>query len=125
MVNKIVSVHDVGTVINPMTHQGQIDGGFVQGLGYSVMEEMTKDGPRVMTLNLGDFCIPCVKDVPELETVLVEDQSGPGPFSAKSIGENSIVPTAPAIANAVADAVGVRILDLPVTAEKVYSALSK
>jgi len=124
-IKKVITAHDVGTIINPVTHQGQIDGGFVQGLGYSVMEEMTKDGPRVMTLNLGDFCVPCVKDVPDLETVLVEDRVGPGPFSAKSIGENSIVPTAPAIANAVADAVGVRVLDLPVTAEKVYSALRK
>jgi len=122
---KVITAHDVGTIINPVTHQGQIDGGFVQGLGYSVMEEMTKDGPRVMTLNLGNFCIPCVKDLPELETVLVEDRAGPGPFAAKSIGENSIVPTAPAIANAVADAVGVRILDLPLTAEKIYGALAR
>lgn len=122
-VKKVTTAHDVGTIINPVTHQGQIDGGFVQGLGYSVMEEVVKDGPRVTTLNLGDFCIPCVKDLPELETVLVEDRVGPGPFAAKSIGENSIVATAPAIANAIEDAVGVRILDLPLTAEKIYTAL--
>ena len=122
-VRKVVTAHDVGTIINPVTHQGQIDGGFVQGLGYAVMEEMVKDGPRVTTLNLGDYCVPCVKDLPPLETVLVEDQTGPGPYNAKSIGENSIVPTAPAIANAVEAAVGVRIADLPITAEKVYKAL--
>lgn len=122
-VRKVVTAHDVGTIINPVTHQGQIDGGFVQGLGYAVMEEMVKDGPKVTTLNLGDYCVPCVKDLPPLETVLVEDQTGPGPYNAKSIGENSIVPTAPAIANAVEAAVGVRIADLPVTAEKVYNAL--
>ena len=123
-VEKVVTAHDVGTVINPVMHQGQIDGGFVQGLGYAVMEEMVKDGPRVTTLNLGDYCVPCVKDLPRLETVLVEDKTGPGPFAAKSIGENSIVPTAPAIANAVEAAVGVRIVDLPITAEKVHRALS-
>jgi len=122
-VRKVVTAHDVGTIINPLGHQGQIDGGFVQGLGYAVMEEMVKDGPRVTTLNLGDYCVPCVKDLPPLETVLVEDQTGPGPYNAKAIGEMSIVPTAPAIANAVEAAVGVRILDLPITAEKVYNAL--
>ena len=124
-VEKVVTAHDVGAIINPVTHQGQIDGGFVQGLGYAVMEEMVKDGPRVTTLNLGDYCVPCVKDLPRLETVLVEDRTGPGPFAAKSIGENSIVPTAPAIANAVEAAVGVRIVDLPITAEKVYHALQE
>ena len=122
-VKRVVTAHDVGTIINPLGHQGQIDGGFVQGLGYAVMEEMVKDGPRVTTLNLGDYCVPCVKDLPPLETVLVEDQTGPGPYNAKAIGEMSIVPTAPAIANAVEAAVGVRILDLPITAEKVYNAL--
>ena len=122
-VKKVVTAHDVGTVINPLGHQGQIDGGFVQGLGYAVMEEMVKDGPRVTTLNLGDYCVPCVKDLPPLQTVLVEDQTGPGPYNAKAIGEMSIVPTAPAIANAVEAAVGVRIADLPITAEKVYDAL--
>ena len=122
-VKKVVTAHDVGTIINPLGHQGQIDGGFVQGLGYAVMEEMVKDGPRVTTLNLGDYCVPCVKDLPPLETVLVEDQTGPGPYNAKAIGEMSIVPTAPAIANAVEAAVGVRILDLPITAEKVFNAL--
>ena len=124
-VKKVVTAHDVGTVINPLGHQGQIDGGFVQGLGYAVMEEMVKDGPRVTTLNLGDYCVPCVKDLPPLETVLVEDQTGPGPYNAKAIGEMSIVPTAPAIANAVEAAVGVRITDLPITAEKVYNALQE
>ena len=124
-VRKVVTAHDVGTIINPLGHQGQIDGGFVQGLGYAVMEEMVKDGPRVTTLNLGDYCVPCVKDLPPLETVLVEDQTGPGPYNAKAIGEMSIVPTAPAIANAVEAAVGVRILDLPITAEKVFNALQE
>ena len=124
-VKKVVTAHDVGTIINPLGHQGQIDGGFVQGLGYAVMEEMVKDGPRVTTLNLGDYCVPCVKDLPSLETVLVEDQTGPGPYNAKAIGEMSIVPTAPAIANAVEAAVGVRIADLPITAEKVFNALNE
>lgn len=123
-IQRVATAHDVGTIINPVTHQGQIDGGLVQGVGYASMEEMTRDGVRVTTLNLGDFRIPCMKDIPELETVLVHSAAGPGPFAAKSIGENSIVPTAAAVANAVEDAVGVRVFDLPVTAEKIYRALS-
>jgi len=122
-VRRIVSAHDVGTIINPLTHQGQIEGGVIQGLGFATMEEEVTENGKILTLNLGDYRIPCVRDVPELKTVLVEDRAGPGPFAAKHIGENSIVPTAAAIANALDNAVGVRIFDLPLTAEKIYFAL--
>jgi CO/xanthine dehydrogenase Mo-binding subunit len=122
-VNKIVTAHDVGTIMNPLTHQGQIEGGMVQGLGYGVMEEiMTEDG-QISTLSLGDYKLPTVKDIPELVTVLLEPSPGPAPYQGKGIGESSNIPVAAAIANAVADAVGVRVMDLPVTAEKVFAAL--
>ena len=122
-INKIISSHDVGVILNPLTHQGQIDGGMVQGLGYGVMEEiLTADG-QVSTLSLGDYKLPTVKDIPELVTVLLEPSPGPAPYEGKGIGESSNIPVAAAIANAVADAVGVRITDLPVTAEKVFAAL--
>ncbi len=122
-VNKIVSAHDVGTIMNPLTHQGQIEGGMVQGLGYGVMEEiMTEDG-QISTLSLGDYKLPTVNDIPELVTVLLESGSGPAPYQSKGIGESSNIPVAAAIANAVADAVGVRITDLPVTAEKVFAGI--
>jgi CO/xanthine dehydrogenase Mo-binding subunit len=124
-INRLITAHDVGTVINPLTHQGQIDGGIIQGLGFATMEEMTKEEGKILTLSLGDYRVPCTKDVPELKTVLVKDPAGPGPFAAKSIGENSIVATAAAIANAVDDALGIRIFDLPVTAEKIFFALSQ
>lgn len=122
-VRRVVTAHDVGTIINPLTHQGQIEGGVVQGIGYATMEEVATEDGKVVTLNLGDYRIPCARDIPELKTVLVEDPSGPGPFAAKHIGENGIVATAAAIANALHDAVGVRIFDLPLTAEKIYFAL--
>jgi CO/xanthine dehydrogenase Mo-binding subunit len=122
-VNRMITAHDVGTVINPLTHQGQIEGALVQGLGYATMEEVVTENGRVLTANLGDYRIPCTRDLPPLETVLVEDPSGPGPFAAKQIGENGIVATAPAIANALDDAVGVRLTDLPLAAEKIYHAL--
>ncbi len=122
-VRRIVTVHDVGTVINPLTHQGQIDGGVIQGLGYATMEQMVTENGRILTANLGDYKIPCMRDVPPLKTVLVEDPAGPGPFAAKQIGENAIIATAGAVANALDDAVGVRISDLPLTEEKIYFAL--
>ncbi|MGE5820035.1 MAG: xanthine dehydrogenase family protein molybdopterin-binding subunit [Deltaproteobacteria bacterium] len=122
-VKRMTTAHDVGTVINPITHQGQIEGGVVQGLGYAVMEEVVTENGRVLTANLGDYRIPCMRDLPPLETVLIEDPAGPGPFAAKQIGENGIIATAPAIANALDDAVGVRVFDLPITAEKIHFAL--
>jgi CO/xanthine dehydrogenase Mo-binding subunit len=122
-VARMVTAHDVGTVINPLTHQGQVEGGLIQGLGYATMEEVMTENGRVLTVNLGDYRIPCTRDLPALQTVLVEDPTGPGPFAAKQIGENGIIATAPAIANALDAAVGVRLTDLPLTAEKIYAAL--
>ncbi len=122
-VKRMTTAHDVGTVINPVTHQGQIEGGLIQGLGYAVMEEIATESGRVLTANLGDYRIPCTRDLPLIRTVLVEDPAGPGPFAAKQIGENGIVATAPAVANALDNAVGVRLFDLPLTAEKIHTAL--
>jgi CO/xanthine dehydrogenase Mo-binding subunit len=121
-VRKIVTAHDVGT-INPLTHQGQIEGGLIQGLGYALMEELRTQDGHISTLSLGEYKIPTMPDIPELHTVLLEPAPGPAPYQSKGIGESSNTPVAAAIANAVFDAVGVRILDLPITAEKVFAAL--
>ena len=121
-VHRIVTAHDVGTIINPLDHQGQIDGAVMQGLGYALMEGLHADEGRITTLSLGEVKIPTMQDIPTLITVLVESPGGEGPFQGKAIGENPISPVAPAIANAVYDAVGVRIQDLPITAEKVRFA---
>ena len=122
---RIVTAHDVGTILNPLTHQGQIEGGVIQGLGYALMEEITTEDGRISTLSLGDYKIPTMPDIPKLETVLLQSASGPAPFDSKGIGESSNVPVAGAIANAVFDAAGVRIYDLPITAEKVLKALQE
>ena len=124
-VKRIVTAHDVGTVINPMLHQGQIDGGIIQGLGYALMEEMTSEDGQVSSLSLGDYKIPTIADIPKLDTVLLESPAGPLPYQGKGIGEISNIPVAAAIANAVEDAVGVRITSLPITAEKVLAALRR
>jgi CO/xanthine dehydrogenase Mo-binding subunit len=122
-VRHFTTAHDVGTIINPIGHQGQIEGGLIQGLGFALMEEMKTEDGRISTLSLGDVKFPTIQDTPPLTTVILHDPVGPGPFNAKAIGEGSISAVAPAVANAVADACGVRILDLPITAEKVYWAL--
>jgi CO/xanthine dehydrogenase Mo-binding subunit len=119
----VVTAHDVGTIIYPLGHQGQIEGGLIQGIGFGMIEEMRAEEGRVSTLSLGDYKIPNIKDIPPLTTVLVQEALGPVPFQGKSIGESSVTPITAAIANALHDAVGVRICDLPITAEKVYQAL--
>jgi len=120
---RFITAHDVGTVINPIMHQGQIDGGFVMGMGQALMEELVLDGGRVANASLGDYKLPTAADVPELTTVLVPSGGGLGPRDAKAIGEFANNSPPAAIANAVADAVGARLFDLPLTAEKVYHAL--
>jgi CO/xanthine dehydrogenase Mo-binding subunit len=120
---QLVSVHDVGTIINPLLHQGQIDGAVIQGLGYGVIEEMHLEEGRVISTTFAEHKIPCIKDVPVLKTVCLEPQPGEGPLKAQAIGEHPISGIAPAIANAVQDAIGVRVTSLPITAEKVYHAL--
>jgi CO/xanthine dehydrogenase Mo-binding subunit len=121
--HKFVTAHDVGTIINPLGHQGQIDGEAIMAIGSSLMEELIEDHGKVMTANLGEYKIPSIGDIPQFRTVLVHGQNGPGPYEAKGIGEHANVSPPAAIANAVHDAVGVRLFDIPLTAEKVYRAM--
>ena len=120
---KFVSAHDVGTIINPLGHQGQIDGEAIMAIGSGLMEELIDDHGKITTTNLGEYKIPNILDIPKFKTVLVKGKNGPGPYEAKGIGEHANVTPPAAIANAVADACGVRLFDVPVTAEKVYRAL--
>ena len=122
-VRRFISAHDVGTVLNPLSHQGQIEGGIVQGLGYALMEELKVEQGQVTNGHFGEYKVPTIRDIPKLTTVLLEEPSGPTPYQGKAIGELSNCPVAAAIANAVSDAVGVRIADLPITAEKVLAGM--
>ncbi len=122
-VTRFITAHDVGTVLNPLFHQGQIEGGVIQGLGYALMEEMETEEGRIANLSLGDYKIPTIKDIPELVTVLLEPGGGPAPFESKGIGESSNTPVAAAIANAVHDAIGSPVMQLPVTAERVLRVI--
>jgi len=120
---KVASAHDVGMVINPLTHQGQVEGGVVQGMGQALSEQLVVEDGAVTNLNLGEYKLPTMADIPELTTILLETKHGPAPYEGKAIGELTNVPLPAAIANAVFDACGVRITELPITAEKVYEAL--
>lgn len=124
-VKKITTAHDAGIVLNKLTFQGQVDGGVINGMGFTLMEENQMVDGRITGLSLGEFKIPCIKDIPKLTTVVLESPTGPVPFRGKSIGEMPNVPTAAAIANAVADAVGVRLFELPITAERVRWGLKQ
>jgi len=122
---RLTTAHDTGIIVNPVGHQGQIDGGVVQGIGYGLIEYLPVQDGRVEVAHFGEYKIPTVKDIPALRTVIVQSEHGVGPYKVKGIGENPITPVAPAIANAIEDAVGVRIRDLPITAEKVYAAMRR
>jgi len=121
--HQFITAHDVATIINPISHQGQIDGGSIMAIGTALMEELAMEEGKVTTTNLGEYKLPNIADIPKLKTVLVRSESGPGPYEAKGIGEMANVSPPAAIANAVADATGVRLFDLPITSEKIYRAL--
>ena len=121
---RFTTAHDSGVVLNPVGYQGQVNGGFQHGLGYALMEELVVEDGRVTTLSFGDYKMPTMADMPPLETVILPSEHGEGPYNIRGIGEAPCIPVAPAVANAVADAVGVRIRDLPITAVKVYRGLT-
>jgi CO/xanthine dehydrogenase Mo-binding subunit len=116
---KLTAAHDVGRAINPTLVEGQIEGGAAQGLGMALMEEFLPGKGE----NLHDYLIPTIGDMPLVESILIEDPSPIGPLGAKGIGEQALIPTAPAILNAIYDAVGVRIRKLPATPDKVRAAI--
>ncbi len=121
---KLVAAHDVGQVLNPQTLAGQTYGALAQGLGYALTEQVLTQGGRILNPSFRDYKLPtaCELNFP-IELEFIETHDGFGPFGAKGVGEPGLVPTAPAIGNAIYDAVGVRIYDLPITPEKVLAAL--
>jgi CO/xanthine dehydrogenase Mo-binding subunit len=123
---KLTTAHNTGTIMNPLTHQGQIDGAVMMGVGYGLIENLAYDeSGKVRATNLGEYKIPNIRDIPELKTTILQSDFGSGPYNSMSIGETALIPTAAAIANAIEDAVGVRIKSLPITAEKVLNALKE
>ena len=116
---KITAAHDVGKAINPMLAEGQVEGGIAQGIGMALMEEYIPG----RTENLHDYLIPTIGDVPEIETILIEVPDPEGPFGAKGLGEHVLIPTAPAILNAIRHATGVLVTTVPATPTRVLAAI--
>jgi len=119
------AAHDIGRVVNPRGVEGQIEGGIVQAVGQALMEDYIQIDGHTTTPGLAKYILPTSLDVPQVTSVLVEAHDPNNPLGVKGIGEPAMVPTAPAIMNAIYDAVGVRITSLPATPEKVLSALSE
>jgi CO/xanthine dehydrogenase Mo-binding subunit len=120
---QLTTAHDSGRLINPLAAEGQVEGGVIQGFGFATMEEMILEEGKVANPNFGEYKIPTIADIPAIKETWVEDAPGPLPFGGRNVSEHSLIVTAGAIANAVRDAVGVRITSTPITAQKVYDAL--
>lgn len=121
-----VAVHDVGRVVNPMGVTGQLEGGISMGLGYALCEEMKLDSTgRNQTGNFKKYHILNMKEMPKITVDFLDSQEETGPYGAKSIGECAVVPVAPAIANAVSNAVGRQFYKLPIRPEDVLEALAE
>ena len=116
---KFTAAHDVGKAINPLLAVGQIEGGIAQGIGMALMEEYIPG----RTENLHDYLIPTIGDIPSIETILVEVPDPEGPFGAKGLGEHVLIPTAPAILNAIRHATGVSLRKVPATPTRIMEAL--
>ena len=121
---KSIAAHDVGQCINPAAVEGQIEGGAQNGQGYALSEEMLYHEGRLMTPSFSEYLMPTSMDMPKVQCILLESRSGLGPFGAKGVGEPAITAVAPAIANAVADAIGTRVFEMPMTPERVVRAIS-
>ncbi|MFV2003307.1 MAG: xanthine dehydrogenase family protein molybdopterin-binding subunit, partial [Paracoccaceae bacterium] len=116
---RFTAAHDVGQAINPMLIEGQVEGGIAQGLGMALMEEYIPG----RTENLHDYLIPTMGDMPPVDTIIIEVPDAHGPYGAKGLGEHVLIPTAPAILNAIHNACGVRIHRVPATPGRVLAAL--
>lgn len=116
---RFVAAHDVGHAVNPMLVEGQVHGGIAQGLGMALMEEFIPG----RTENLHDYLIPTIGDIPPIETLIVEEPDAHGPFGAKGLGEHVLIPTAPALINAINMAAGVQMRRVPVTPARLRAAI--
>jgi CO/xanthine dehydrogenase Mo-binding subunit len=121
---KVTAAHDVGKILNPVTLEGQVHGGVLQCAGMALYEKMKTSGGTITTPDFSTYIIPTAADAPEIEALFVEEPYSLGPFGAKGIGETPAMPGAAAIANAIADATGVRFRELPITPEAIRRALA-
>jgi CO/xanthine dehydrogenase Mo-binding subunit len=117
---RIVAAHDVGKAINPCNVEAQIEGGAVMGLGYALEEEIKQKGGYVQNDSLGEYMVPTSLDVPMIESHIIEVPVEDGPYGAKGVGEPALIPTAPAILNAICNALDIHITELPANLENLH-----
>ncbi len=122
---RVASAHDVGKAINPLAVTSQIEGGIMMGLGYALSESLLFDEGKITNASFADYKIPTMRDIPAATPIIVEKNYDSEPYGAKGVGEMSVFGIAPAVANAIARVTGVRIKDLPMSAEKVLEQLNK
>ncbi|HMF51651.1 MAG TPA: molybdopterin cofactor-binding domain-containing protein, partial [Candidatus Saccharimonadales bacterium] len=122
---RVASAHDVGRAINPLAVTGQIEGGILMGLGYALSEGLLFDDGKIINASFADYKIPTVRDIPDATPIIVEKNYHSEPYGAKGVGEMSVFGIAPAVASAIAHVTGVRIKELPISAEKVLEQLNK
>jgi 4-hydroxybenzoyl-CoA reductase subunit alpha len=123
-VDAMTDAHDCGQAVNRTSVEGQMQGSLSMGLGEALLEEVKfDDNGRIVNASLGEYKIPTALDMPRVKSIIIETHEPHGPFGAKEVGEGAIMPTIPAILNAVYDATGVRLYELPLTAERVYTAM--
>lgn len=122
---KLTSAHDLGKAVNPATAEGQVQGGVLQGLGYALIENLVYKNGIMVNPDLSDYLVPSSRETPEFRTFLIERPYGEGPYSAKGFGETPLIGPAPAVANAIRKAAGVRVSSLPMLPEKVWEELRK
>lgn len=124
-ITKAVCAQDVGRAINPKLVEGQIDGGFAMGVGYTIFEDLGLQKGEMKNRRFSNYLIPTALDIPELEKIIIESPEETAPYGAKGIGEPVMIGVAPAILNAIYDAVGVRMTEIPVTPEKLLKAINE
>lgn len=125
-IEKVADAHDCGRAINRMSVEAQMQGAIFMGLGEALFEEVKFDDKgRVRNADLAEYKMPTARDIPMIDAIIVESNEPNGPFGAKEVGEGAIMPCIPAILNAVYDAVGVRMTELPLTPERVYLAIKE
>jgi CO/xanthine dehydrogenase Mo-binding subunit len=120
---KVVACHDVGRAVNPAAVTGQIEGAVSMGLGFSINEEILLQEGRILNPGFSQYFVATALDMPEIRSLIAEAPEATGPFGAKGVGEPALIPMAPAVVNAIHAAAGVRVKDLPATAEKVWRLL--
>ncbi|MEW6265122.1 MAG: molybdopterin cofactor-binding domain-containing protein [Thermodesulfobacteriota bacterium] len=122
---RLIAAHDVGRAINPQNVEGQIEGGAVMGLGYALEEQVRVKGGIVRNATLGEYMVPTCLDAPLIEPHIIEVPTPEGPYGAKGVGEPALIPTAPAILNAIAHALGVRVTELPANLENLHRLIRR